>query len=461
MSGLAVAGLMLLLAIEIVASYIGRIYSEFGKILSREDQETLEAWETQVEPHLGLSREHASLCAAVWQLLAIGLLALLLSADLLGREPRTAAGIGEIALVLILAVMFASQAIPSLIFNRTRGIWAARLLWPIRLLLWMVSPITVFIRMFYSIASLVEHPAGSAEEPPPDVEALIEAGEEEGILEQSDRDLVRSAVEFGDKLVRELMTPRPEIFAVAAEITLETFLDLLREHNFSRVPVYAGTLDNVTGIAFAHDLLQITDEEARTRTVASIQRPAVFVPETKRGYELLREMQREKQHMCLVVDEYGSVSGVVTIENLLEEIVGDIRDEHEPEIPREEPQRESSGAWLVPGSFPVDQLADLLGEPVALDEPYEAATMGGLVSEREGRIPLPGEVLVLEPAGLRIEVLDASTHRVELLRVLPPSLARTPRPAHPGDPVRQAVGPHWDGAGQDPWHSEDGKPAGS
>lgn len=421
MSGLAIAGLILLLAIEILASYIDRVYSELGKILRREDQETLEAWEVLVEPHLGLSGEHAALCAAVWQVLAMGLLALLLAVELFGREPRTT-GLGEGALALILAVVFASQLIPSLLFNRTRGAWTAHMLWPIRLLLWLVTPITVFIRFFYSIAALVQHPVGAEEEPTPDVEALIEAGEEEGILEQSDRDLVRSAVEFGDKLVRELMTPRPEIFAVPAETTLERFLELLRDHNFSRVPVYGQTLDNVTGIAFAHDLLQISDEEARTRTVATIQRPAVFVPETKRGYELLREMQRDKQHMCLVVDEYGSISGVVTIENLLEEIVGEIRDEHEPEMPREEPQREPSGAWLVPGSFPVSQLADLLGEPLEMDEQYEATTMGGLVSEREGRIPLPGEVLVIEPAGLRIEVLDASTHRIERLRVLPPSL---------------------------------------
>lgn len=423
MSGLAVAALILLLVLEIVASYISRIYSEFGKILSREVQDNLSAWEEGVEPHLGLSREHAALCAAVLEVLAFGLLALLLACELFVRAPDTAA-LGETALALVLAVIFANQIIPSLLFDRTRGAWAARMLWPIRLLLWLVTPITVFIRFFYSVAALAEHPVGSEEEPAPDVEALIEAGEEEGILEQSDRELVRSAVEFGDMLVRELMTPRPEIFAVPAEITLERFLELLREHNFSRVPVYAGTLDNVTGIAFAHDLLQIADEEARSRTVATIQRPAVFVPETKRGYELLREMQREKQHMCLVVDEYGSISGVVTIENLLEQIVGNIRDEHEPEMPREEPQREPSGAWLVPGNFPVDQLADLIGEPVELDQQYEAATLGGLVSEREGRIPLPGEVLVLEPAGLRIEVLDASTHRVERLRVLPPSLER-------------------------------------
>jgi CBS domain containing-hemolysin-like protein len=233
-------------------------------------------------------------------------------------------------------------------------------------------------------------------------------------------------VEFGDKLVREVMTPRPAVFAVRDSLTLEQFLDALREHNFSRVPVYSGSVDNVTGIAFAHDLLQISDEEARTRTVASIQHPAVFVPETKRGYELLREMQREKQHMRIVIDEYGGVAGLVTIEDLLEQIVGNIRDEHEEDVPIENPQREPGGVWLVPASFPVDQLGDLFGEPVNLDDAYEATTLGGLVSEIEGRIPLAGEVVLLEPAGMRMEIVASTDRRVERLRVFPPTSVEVP-----------------------------------
>jgi CBS domain containing-hemolysin-like protein len=216
------------------------------------------------------------------------------------------------------------------------------------------------------------------------------------------------------------MTPRPKVFAVRDSITLEQFLEQLRLYNFSRVPVYAGTLDNVTGIAFAHDLLQISDDAARTRTVASIQRPAVFVPETKRGYELLREMQWEKQHMRIVIDEYGGVSGLVTIEDLLEQIVGNIRDEHEEDAPVEDPQREPSGVWVVPGGFPVDQLADLFGEPIELGEEFEATTLGGLVSEIVGRIPMPGEVVMLEHAGLRMEVVASTDRRVERVRVFPP-----------------------------------------
>ena len=428
MSATAILMVLLLAAIETLASYISRVYSEFGKILTREIEENLDAWEELVEPQLGLTREHAAISAAVLQQLALGIIALEFGAVLFDRAPHLArptyAEIAQAVLAMVLVVVLCNQLLPTLLFNRTRGRWAARLVWPIRLLLWLMTPITVFVRFFFSVAALAEEPATAEEESAVDVEALLEAGEEEGILEESDRDLVRSAVEFGDKLVREVMTPRPEVFAVPESITLEQFLEQLREHVFSRVPVYRGSLDNVTGIAFAHDLLQITDEEATTRTMAGIQRPAEFVPETKRGYELLREMQREKQHMRIVIDEYGGVAGLVTIEDLLEQIVGNIRDEHEEDTPIQEPQREPGGVWLVPGSFPVDQLAGLFGEQdglTALDATYEATTLGGLVSEIEGRIPLAGEVVLIEPIGLRLEVVSSTDRRVERLRVFPPA----------------------------------------
>jgi CBS domain containing-hemolysin-like protein len=421
MNTAAISVIVVLAAIETLASYISRIYAEFGKILSREVQENLDAWEEQIEPHLGLTREHAAISALVAQQLALGLMALVLGALLFAGTTRpTPLEIVQALLGVVLVIIFCNQALPWLLFERTEGRWAVRMLWPIRLLLWSMTPMTVLIRFFFSVVALAEEPVTAQEEAAVDVEALLEAGEEEGILEETDRDLVRSAVEFGDKLVREVMTPRPRIFAVRDSMTLEAFLAELREHNYSRVPVYSGSLDNITGIAFAHDLLQITDEEARTRTVASMQRPAAFVPETKKGYELLREMQREKQHMRIVIDEYGGVAGLVTIEDLLEQIVGDIRDEHETEVPAEGPQHEENGAWVVPGGFPVDQLGDLLGEPLDLAQGWEATTVGGLVSEVEGRIPLPGETVVLEPAHLRMEVVASTDRRVERVRVFPP-----------------------------------------
>jgi CBS domain containing-hemolysin-like protein len=411
--------------IDTFAAYISRVYSEFGKILPREVQDNLDEWEEKVEPLIGLTREHAALCAAVLQQLTLGVFALAIGAVLWDRAPRAARPtypeIAQAVLVVLLAVVFCNQILPNLLFTHTKGRWAARLVWPIRLLLWIMTPITAVIRFFFSLAALAEAPTTADEEPAPDVESLLEAGEEEGILEESDRELVRSAVEFGDKVVREVMTPRPQVFAVSQSITLERFLELLKEHNFSRVPVYDRTLDSITGIAFAHDLLQITDEEARTRTVASIQHPAVFVPETKRGYELLREMQREKEHMRIVIDEYGGVAGLVTIEDLLEEIVGDIRDEHEKDGHIGDPQREPGGVWVVPGDYPVDELPRLFGDAVEVDGDHEATTLGGLVSEIEGRIPLPGEVVLLEHSGLRIQVLASTDRRVDRLRIFPPA----------------------------------------
>jgi CBS domain containing-hemolysin-like protein len=430
MSALAIAGVVILALAFMLASYIVRIYAEYGKILTHEVEENLDAWEETAEPQLGLTRDHAALCAAIAQQLSLGLIALVFGAVLFDREPHagrpTALEIVQAVLGVVLLAVFFGQIIPWLLFERTRGKWVRTAIWPIRLLLWATTPITVLVRFFYSVAALAEEPTNPAEEAAGDVEALLEAGEEEGILEETDRDLVRSAVEFGDKLVREVMTPRPQVFAVQASLTLEQFLVALKEHNFSRVPVYSGSLDNVTGIAFAHDLLQISDVEARTQKVESIQRPAAFVPETKRGYELLREMQREKQHMRIVIDEYGGVAGIVTIEDLLEQIVGEIRDEHDDDTPIERPQREAGGTWVVPGNFAAAELGDLFGVPVELNGYYEAATVGGLVSEIEGRIPLPGEVVLLESAGMKLEVVSSTDRRVDRVRVFPPAAVEEP-----------------------------------
>jgi CBS domain containing-hemolysin-like protein len=208
--------------------------------------------------------------------------------------------------------------------------------------------------------------------------------------------------------------------------------------------VYETSLDEIVGIAFARDLLDIEGVAARRTTVKHLVRPAMFVPETKKVNELLREMQREKQHMSIVVDEYGNVAGLVTIEDLLEAIVGNIEDEHDLTPAGDEPVKEPDGSYLVPGSFDVSRLRGLFEEhkpkpapseaveaedgtefaeetpspehvlPQLLTE-YDAATVGGLVSEIAGHIPLPGEVV--EDGPLRIEVLQSTDRKVERVRV--------------------------------------------
>lgn len=445
--------LFILLAILALAAYVDRVYSEMGKFLAREYQDNIDAWEEVVEPRLRLGRESIALSASVLRQLTLAAIALFFGlhlyshADLLpslARTPSTSEII-RAAFELVLLVLVFDRLLPQIVFTRTRGVWIARIRLLIQVLFYLVLPITMLLQLLLSIAALAEPEDAQEEERPSEaMEALLEAGEEEGILEESDRELVRSVVEFGDKVVREVMTPRPEIFAVPGSVSLREFTAQITKHVFSRVPVYSTSLDQITGIAFAHDLLQVLDSDANTRTVAQIQRPAAFVPEIKKVAELLREMQREKQHMRIVIDEYGSVAGLVTIEDLLEAIVGNIADEHEETGADDAPVREANGAYIVSGGFEISRLRDLLveefgrlteeGEPhhnpadspeeydvrddfseLRLPQGYESTTLGGLVSEIAGHIPLPGEVV--EEGGLRLEVLASTDRRIDRIRV--------------------------------------------
>ncbi|MEO6983366.1 MAG: hemolysin family protein [Edaphobacter sp.] len=459
--------LVVLLAILSLAAYVDRIYSEMGKFLAREYQDNIDVWEQVVEPRLRLSRDSIALSASVLRQLTLAAIALFSGLRLythsallpsLARTPDTSEII-VVACELILLILFFDRLLPQLLFTRTRGLWIARIRPILQALFYLVLPVTLLLGLLLSIAALAEPEDAQEEEHPSEaMDALLEAGEEEGILEESDRELVRSAVEFGDKIVLEVMTPRPEIFAVPGTLSLREFTAQINTHGFSRVPVYAGSLDHITGIAFAHDLLQVLDTEATTRTVAQIQRPVAFVPETKKVAELLREMQREKQHMRMVIDEYGGVAGLVTIEDLLEAIVGSIADEHDEVEADDTPIRELNGAYTVSGGFELSRLRDLFADqfepaprightaedgelhnpgdspeaydsrdtrddPTALRLPehYESTTLGGLVSEIAGHIPLPGEVV--EEDGLRLEVLASTDRRVDSVRV---SLSRPP-----------------------------------
>jgi CBS domain containing-hemolysin-like protein len=408
-----------------LASYIDRLYSEMGKFLAREFQENIDAWEQRVEPRLGFDRERIALSAAVLAQLSLACLTLLFGAMLFDRpsvvnplaaDRPTFGEVAQVVLGVVLVIVLFNRLLPFVFFTRTRGLWVVRLRWIIKALFVLVAPVTFLLSFLLSIAALAETPqAEETDDSSEAVDALIEAGEEEGIIEKGDRDLVRSAVEFGDKVVSEVMTPRPKLFAIAETATLEEFLQQLDQRPYSRVPVYRETIDQITGIAFAHDLLRIPDTVAATQTVAGIQRPAAFVPETKKVNELLREMQRAKQHMRIVIDEYGGVAGLVTIEDLLEEIVGNITDEHEQDAEKDEPIREPDGSWIVPGSLEVERLEELLGETWQLPEHYEATTVAGLVSETAKRIPSAGEVI--EDEHLRFEVLASTDRRIERLRV--------------------------------------------
>ena len=448
--------LFLLLILLALASYVDRIYGEMGKFLARQYQDNIDAWEERIEPRIRLGRESLAQSASVLRQLSLAAIALIFGLRLAPHLARAGAWTELFTTLfeLILLILIFDRLIPQVLFTRTRGFWVLRIRYLLQALFYLILPVTLLLGLLLSIVSLAE-PEDSEEEDHSSeaVDALLEAGEEEGILEESDRELFRSVVEFGDKVVREVMTPRPEIFAVPITLTLREFTAEIEEHVFSRVPVYRESLDHITGIAFAHDLLQVADTDAATLTIAQMQRPAAFVPETKMVAELLREMQSAKQHMRIVIDEYGAVAGIVTIEDLLEAIVGNIADEHDETREDDAPIREPDGAYAVSGTFELSRLRDLFADQfpdpdappvvtpedelpdasegddrdeataIRLPEHYESTTIGGLVTEIAGHIPLPGEVV--EADGLRLEVLASTDRRIDRVRVsltTPPTL---------------------------------------
>ena len=398
-----------LLALLTLASYVERIYTEMGKFLSREFQENIEAYEVRVEPRLGGARDRSPLSMAVLTQLTTAGIAMTFLYLIMADGVWNWQEVGESLLGVTLAIVVCNRLLPFVFFTRTKGEWLVPFAPVLRGLIYLLLPITIVLSFCLQIAALAEpkEPV-EAESTSEAVDALIEAGQEEGILEEGDRELIQSVVEFRGKTVRDVMTPRPEIFAVPVDTTIERFTEMLRAKPFSRVPIFENSIDQIKGMVFAHDVLQVSDVDASTRLVTSIMKPMHFVPESKQVQDLMREMQKLKVHLAVVIDEYGNVAGVVTIEDLVEEIVGEIRDEHEVHV---DVVKEKDNSYIVPGNMDVDRLNELFG----VRPEVEATTVAGLVSELVGRIPSPGEVI--KEDGLRYEVLQSTDRRVERLRI--------------------------------------------
>ena len=242
--------------------------------------------------------------------------------------------------------------------------------------------------------------------------AQQEAAEEEAIIASDERKLLQSIVDFGGTLVREVMTPRPDIVAIQADATLDELWALFREQEYSRIPVYKENLDNIQGIVFVKDLVLAPPGDRQGQGFAPLIRPAAFVPETKRVPELLKEFQSKQVQMAIVVDEYGGTAGLVTLEDLLEEIVGEIRDEYDVET--EPVVDEGKGSWVFSAKASIDEVRDRLNVQI---EPQGFETVGGYVLTRVGRVPQVGEVFELD--GMFVEVLEAERRRIHKVRLRP------------------------------------------
>jgi CBS domain containing-hemolysin-like protein len=237
--------------------------------------------------------------------------------------------------------------------------------------------------------------------------------DEQPLLEDDDREYIHSLVEFGDTLVREVMVPRIDMITVSSEDTVRDALEQLLAARHSRIPVIAGEVDDIAGIAYLRDasgFLLRRPEESGTAPVTRIMKPAVFVPELQRADELLRQMQRDSNHLALVVDEYGGISGLVTLEDLIEELLGDISDEHDREVP--EVQLQEDGSFLVNARLSAERLGELF--ELELDDD-EVDSVGGLVAKHLGRLPVTGDTVVV--AGIELTAADMERKRQRLLSV--------------------------------------------
>jgi CBS domain containing-hemolysin-like protein len=322
----------------------------------------------------------------------------------------------QAALAAWLVMLAMAYALPQLLYRRTSGRWLLPLAPLLRALAWIAHPCETVLEFFQSLIDLTDDQS-SKEEPPTsaeNIEALISAGAEEGLIEEDDRKLIQSVVEFGDKVVREVMTPRPNIVAIQADASLEELRQLVITEQYSRIPAFDQNIDQIVGFVHVRDMFEVEEDQRASRRVRELLRPILFVPESKPVSDLMRQMQQENTHMVIVVDEYGGTAGLATMEDLLEVIIGEIRDEHEPDSDITE---DGQGGYIVSGNFDLARVNDLL-DTFRREEDLESTTVGGLLSEWLGRVPKPGEVV--ERDGARIEVLASDDLRVEQVRISKP-----------------------------------------
>ncbi len=408
-------GGVLVLALGLpIFSYLALIYRELGRMTTGRIHEHLDIFEAEIEPKLRINRRSGGRTFRILGHFWLAFIVLETTRGVVYLVPnRWEAGL-QFLVFLTLEVVIAMHFIPDMLLYRTTGRWLLPLLPVIRAAMFVVWPIRVFLEGAESLARISEHEVERTEEQRTEegIEALVEVAEEEGIIEKDQADLIEQVVEFSDKRVREVMTPRPDVIALQAESTLEEMHTRFVETKFSKMPVYEKSLDDIFGVVHAQDLLQIADTDLPKRKVREIVRPALFVPETKLGSDLLKEMRQRNESMAIIIDEHGSVAGIATAEDLVEEIVGERGSDDFQPAP--DAVREADGSLVLRGSMSIREAEELLGVQLEENAGETVTTMAGLLSRLSGKVPAPGDKVDIE--GYRFEVLEANQRKVLRLR---------------------------------------------
>jgi putative hemolysin len=408
-------GVLGLTAGLVVFSYLDRVYREMGRVTTRRIHDHLDVFESDVEPRFHLERHRAATAFSLLSRLWLVIVAVETARGILFFVPGSWESAVQLVCFLGIEVVLAMQFIPYVLVARASGRWCVPLVPAIRIFVWAIWPVYAILELVVSFLNVTDED-GEHGEPEPEqqaIEALVEAATEEGILEQDEARMIEQVVEFSDKRVREVMTPRPDVIAISASSTLEQLRNLFVESKFSRIPVFEKNLDDMAGIVFARDILKVPERDAPNRTVRELMRRPMFVPETKLGSDLLKEMRRKSEQLAIVIDEYGLVAGIVTVEDLVEEIIGEIEDGDRAPAP--DVIREPSGSLVLRGSVSVEKLKELFG--IEIEETLQnagAATLSGLLNSVVGHVPATGEKIDYD--GLQFEVLEANQRKVLRLR---------------------------------------------
>lgn len=406
---LAVTAFVFVVLLSLVG-FVQLLYLEALRLRARES-EAMEFFKESLMEMIGYDTEEGAFTFSLLKHTLLVSAGIILSSITLLHSPGWV-GLAEGLAISWLLMVFSSYLVPHLLYRRTSAAWLIPLIPVLRFLALLIRPVTTLLKFLDSLHSLAE-PAGEQEEesnPAEDIEALISAGEEEGIIEKEDSRLIHSVVAFGDKRVREVMTPRRQMVTIDASRSIDDLRTLVRNEQFSRIPVTSGSIDNIIGFVHVRDMFELDPGASAGTTIRDLMRPIAGVPETKLASNLVKEMQNSGTHIVYVVDEYGNVAGLVTLEDLMEEVFGEIRDEHEP---AHDLVRNADGSVTVSGSFDVDHLRDLFG--FRPESEIEASTIGGLVTEWLGEVPPAGTSV--ERDGLRLEVLVSDSLRVIKVRI--------------------------------------------
>jgi CBS domain containing-hemolysin-like protein len=403
-----------LAAILVLVCYAQLLYLESLRLRTR-DTAALTYFKEELQDKLGYDTERGALTySLVKHTLLVVTGSVMVLAALLDRNDWAGALEGLLSAWFLMLV--AAYIVPQMLYRRSSGRWALPLVPLLRLVALLARPLTSLLTFLQSLFELGSPHAGHEQpEPGDDIDALISAGEEEGIIEKEDSRLIQNVVAFGDKRVREVMTPRRDIIAIDIHSTLDELRLLAKHQQYSRIPVYDGAIDQLRGFVHVRDLYELDEEQRRSKSIADLMRELKIVPETMLVASLQRLMQSKGIQIVAVIDEYGRLAGLASMEDLMEEVFGEIRDEHEP---AHDTIKAPDGSIVVAGSYDVDHLRDLFG--FRPGEDIEATTVGGLANEWFGAVPQPGDVI--ERDGLRLEILAADDYRVDQLRIsaLPP-----------------------------------------